>query len=288
MYFKIAKGTKTFNELTKTFGEIEAAHNAAAKLCRELGGIDYWPGKNCWIGGIGKIDFGLNKDGVERRKKGWIKEDPESSFRTPLLIPENQHMFEKIKVLPVVAPDVFKEICGIHSVHLRIKASDMEIIVDADGMNELEKNQDLVEILSTDYRVIEKRIIQSHFKKLGYILSVEDGRYSSAFGRKLDLKISDSLFRYPRLVNLIKYYFGSCHVNHAANSFSVSPNDFLSYGYRPMGICKKCGCTEKDHCVYPDATTCYWLEENLCSRCGSDTLQCTAAEDRSNAIIKED
>lgn len=268
MKFKVLAGTKTFYELTKTFDEIEFAHRAAAKLCTYLGGIDYIRGNNCLAGGISEIDFGLNENGKEIRKKGWFKEDPEIRYKTLSDIPENQEVLKLIKDLPTVKSDAFNDIFGISSVYFRVKASDEEIILDVDGINNVVPNKDLTEILTSDYIAIEKRIIERHFSNLGYKISVEEAKTDWS-GRYLKLNTRTG-FNPQRLINLVEYYFYDFRIDNKERSIRVKADRFKSYGHYKIGICKKCGCTDNNACEDQVTGTCFWVAGDLCSACASD------------------
>lgn len=169
MKFKILKGTKTFDALTKLKADIIRAEEAAMTLCKELGGVNSCRPKGSIGGGIEGIDFGVKEkpiepckrgwEGPEIKKRGWIKHDPDLPFRQPKVIPQNLDIIKRMNDLPVVYVSRFNSIIPLEcrlddmthwNLSTIIFAKDL-ILLDIAEWAKRETNTDLIEILTEEY-----------------------------------------------------------------------------------------------------------------------------------------
>lgn len=75
----------------------------------------------------------------------------------------------------------------------------------------------------------------------------------------------DDLYRADKL---LEYYFTD--LREVTDGVVLADlNNFKRDGHGDTGTCKLCGCTENDACLDSDGIGCFWVEDDLCSECGT-------------------
>ena len=83
-----------------------------------------------------------------------------------------------------------------------------------------------------------------------------------------------------RLVRLINKYFG-WHYRVQNNRVLVRLTTFKAEGYADVtNICKKCGCADLDACVNAAGSSCWWVQDDLCSHCATKKERKTALKQK--------
>lgn len=159
MYYKITKGSETFNKIQDLIQQMERVNNLAREVVKEITGKE----KNSFIsggelaGGIGGIHFYEKPDGW--RDSGSKHYD---EYYYPKKNKDNTDIIKKIQELPILKKDVLAEIIGFEEQFVEMhwyglpstSFDDENVIIEVNNSCEYSPNNDIIEITGSEYKAI--------------------------------------------------------------------------------------------------------------------------------------
>jgi hypothetical protein len=171
MKFKILKGTDLYYQLAAIQKKADQCVASSKKLAKSIGAINVETirGRNI-AGGIDAFEFPYGK---EPDMLLWMRPDRHNNPR--LFYPRygkkytmNQELHDKILALPVVTRDEYNDIIGfkshfggglVHYVTYGLKIhKDFALVSISEGATYTPISKDMIEILESEYMLLEKKI----------------------------------------------------------------------------------------------------------------------------------
>jgi hypothetical protein len=161
MYFKIEKGTKTFDKLHAMAVEMIRCNNEALELVKELGFSRFAPDRDSVAGGVGVIGL-VGKEKKPDNYK-WYNVSSDN-----YIIPKKNNKEDRAKIdaLPKVSKKEYNAVLGFEPQVIEEKGSytghygfknkvDFFLISMVEGVK-FEPNEDMVEIVYSEYEKLSK------------------------------------------------------------------------------------------------------------------------------------
>lgn len=173
MYFKVEKGSDTFNKLTHLGDEIERVRKAAQTLCKKLGGSDYGRfSSNSLAGGI---------DGIMMKEKpeGWrnVGSKYDKAYY-PKSIPKNKAVLAELAALPVIEHEELNDIVGFKGMQMvssgggfgivhtvAVSFGKEVILIKSHEGTKITPPKDMIEIVQSEFEAIKKKLDKPKKKK---------------------------------------------------------------------------------------------------------------------------
>lgn len=162
MYFRIPKGTETFNKLQALHQLIEKARASARKLVKTFGGTGEYCGEQQSIGGgIAGVEF-------KEKPEGWkmVGEKYQKLFMPKA---DQKELWKKIKALPVIEYDELNKIVGFDGPQTAIDSRGIAwinsvgmvwgtqyMLMEVAKGCKFKPNKDMTEIVESEYQKLEK------------------------------------------------------------------------------------------------------------------------------------
>lgn len=170
MKYKILKGSKTFEELNSLHQRMTECNLAATALAKELGGTDkiLFGGRRI-AGGLEGIWFETKPEFWKLTHRDW------HNFFCPKICKQTEDVRERINALPEVKYEDLNKIVGFkyqvvnltwHNIPGVVWGDDL-CLLNVDSNCEFTPNGDMVEILDSEYKQIEKELVAAHKKENG-------------------------------------------------------------------------------------------------------------------------
>ncbi len=156
MYYRIDKGTDTFQKLSALWEKITAAHDAAKEIVEELGVKYYARASHALAGGISAIQF-------FEKPEGWVKVGRKNQSAYMPNAKRNKEIYDRIHALPVVHHKEMNDITGyqtqtytkgdgiVFSHTNGLFYSKDCFLIEVDNEAKFTPNQDMVEIVTSEF-----------------------------------------------------------------------------------------------------------------------------------------